>query len=214
MMSQFYKILLLIVGLGITSLVTAHADPYQIIYFTTQPETANSRLSATRLGETDQVQVISDLESLETIDAIDALILDDTTIDSVDQTWLLERVFEDHMVIALINVSPEASADLLANPCLTNDTFNVNPNAYIIASQHRYGENPADVERAWIYQMIGCGAELEAPRAPRGHRMGFVTIGYGASYEDNGTLDDFLTQVIDAIDQAHKLQAAYQPAPE
>ncbi len=183
----------------VSGILAQEAETPAIIYFTTQAESDLQRST--------EAMVIEDQDELEKLEGFDALILDDSSITLIDQKWLTEQI-NNGAVIAFINTSVADAAELMENPCLINEDFEGDENAYIIASQHRYGVNADEVEQVWADNMKSCSDDDETDTPAQRRRIkGFVSTGYGFVFEDDGTPDDFSRSLNSAVRQMQRTKA-------
>ena len=184
----------------VSSVLAQEAEIPTIVYFTTQVQSD--------LQNSTEAMIIEDHDELEKLERIDALILDDSSITLIDQKWLTEQI-NNGAVIAFINTSVDDAAELMENPCLINEDFEANEYSYIIASQHRVGANADEVERVWAAEIKSCSEddETDTPTTQRGRIKGFVSTGYGLTFEDHGTPDDFSRSLNSAVRQMQRTKA-------
>lgn len=181
----------------VSSVLTQGTESPVIVYFTTQAQS--------ELQRSTEAIVVEDHDELEKLEEVDAIILDDSSITLIDQKWLTQQI-NNGAVIAFINTSVYEAAELMENPCLTNEKFEANESSYIIVSQHRYGVNAEEVERVWAAEMKSCSDD-DATDAPVRGIKAFVSTGYSSVFEDKGNPDDFNKSLHSTIHQMQHTKA-------
>lgn len=177
---------------------TTASSQHQVVYFTML--SPRHSLVAPLVESLDSANIVSDWKQVEMLGGgIDALVIDNTTLLSVDRNWVASA-YQRGIVIAGINTPSLDFATVINNPC-GNAEFKLSGDFYVVAERVLLAEDPDDVAKIEAAESQCSSETVKGITGVVVHEVG-SSSGQLSSDKDYAEFDAVLNAYMASVDSA------------